>query len=142
MADNGLQVVLADGSTVNLRSLDLGSGVHLQLAGPQVPETAIRPANATDYRFTVDAAAAKALVPPAGARFARVRIFHSAQSQVLRCYYTSDGTAPANTGANAFGYLLHGEMVVVNIASLANFKMIGESGMTGSFEAYVEYLKW
>lgn len=145
MADNDTTVVLANGTTAKLRSYDLGSGVFLQAAAGQALETALRSAVAADHRFTVDSAGIKALVVSGvpGVRFARVRLYHSAQSAILRCYYNTDGAALTNAGVGATGFLLHGEQIVVSLADLTKFRMIGESALGAtSFEAYVEFVQW
>jgi hypothetical protein len=45
-----------------------------------------------------------------------------------------------SNGSNAFGYLLHGEVMLVRLADAANFKMIADSTDNGVFEVYVEWL--
>lgn len=141
MADNELTVLDAGGTVRNLRSVDVGSGRSVQPVfvweGPEVPAVV---AGGT-LRYTVTSTPAVGLiVPTAGARFARLRVFETTGpgNDVLRLYYRTDGTAPTNDGANAAGFLLHGELILVKLATFANFKMIAEG--VGSFQVYVEWL--
>src|SRR5678816_1966545 len=118
---NELQVIDANGNVRSLRSVPLADGSHAQVIlvaeGPEVPASV----TGATVRYTVDNAPAVALDPPnAGARYARVRVYEAAQSTSLRLYYRSDGTAPTADGANAFGYLLHGELIMVKVATFAN----------------------
>jgi hypothetical protein len=147
MADNSLQVVLPDGSTPPLESEDVGSGVMRQIVGQaQKKEVPVVSGTVADYRFQVNAAAAKPLTALATARFARVRLLWSGFDPANPaagpfCYYRSDGVDPTSNGANAFGWFQHGELNVVAVSPLSNFRMIGSAAMTGQFEVYVEYLK-
>lgn len=139
MADNALTVIDATGTVRTLRSEDVGSGLQAQglmvWEGPEIPAIV----TGAGLRYTVDNSPAVALIPPtAGARYARVRVFEITQSASLRLYYRSDGTAPTANGANAFGFLLHGELIMVKLDTFANFQMIAEGA--GVFEVYVEWL--
>lgn len=143
MADNELTVVRADGATRTLRSFDLDGAGTSHADSSLVAEMPEAPADATGatVRYTVDADPAVALDPPTGgARYARLRVYHSGQDSTERLYYRQDGTAPTADGANAVGFLLHGEAMLVRIADFTDFQMIGETGMTGTFEVYVEWL--
>lgn len=141
MADDELDVVVAGGATKKLRSIELpgtpsrfGQAVFLA----EWPEAPVSPAGGT-VRYTVDNSPAVALDPPtAAAKYARVRVYESTQSATLRLYYRSDGTNPTTDGANAFGFLLHGELILVKIADPTNFRMIAEGA--GIFAVYVEWL--
>ena len=137
MADNELTVVIADGSTKTLRDIELTTGVHAQgvliWEGPEVPAST----TGATVQHTVDDNPAVALDPPtAGARFARVRVYETSQDSTLRLYYRQDGTTV--TSANATGYLLHGELILVKIADQTDFSMIAATG--GVFNVYVEWL--
>jgi hypothetical protein len=57
-----------------------------------------------------------------------------------RLYYRQDGTVPTSDGANAAGFLLHGEMMLIRLATFTNFKMIADSSDNGIFQVYVEWL--
>lgn len=141
MANNELTVIDAGGTTRTLRDEDIGGGVHAQAVmvweGPEVP------ANITGatVRHSITTTATALDSPNAGARYARIRVYeHSGTtpSAVLRLYYRTDGTAPLANGTNAFGFLLHGEMMLVRLATFSNYKLIAEGA--GVWEVYVEWL--
>jgi hypothetical protein len=67
-----------------------------------------------------------------------VRVFETTQNPAVRLYYRQDGTAPLADGSNATGFLLHGELILVKLDVLANFRMVAEGASV--FEVYVEYL--
>lgn len=145
MADDSLTVVVADGTTVPLRSIDVGSGKQAQATMiAELAELPVAPDSAPQVRYSVTDAAAVPLAPPAaGARYARLRVYRSgadgsANDGIKRMYYRTDGTAPSNTGANVFGFAIHTDVIYVKLATFANFKMIAESGQT--FEVYCEWL--
>lgn len=141
MAANDLQVISADGVTRRLRSYDLG-GIHFQgVLVWEAPEE-VPSLTGASVRHTVDSNTAVALDPPsADTSYGRVRVYESSgttPNPELRMYYRSDGTAPSVDGANAMGYLLHGELIMVKLAVLSNFQMIAETG--AEFEVYVEWV--
>ena len=143
MAENELTVIRADGQIRTLRAIDLGGAVHAQVTGVfETPEAPVDPTGGA-VRYNVDSSPAVALDPPnAAARFARVRVYETGGpvAENRRLYYRTDGTTPTSDGANAFGYLLHGETILVRLANIANFKMIADAGDNGVFEVYVEWL--
>jgi len=51
---------------------------------------------------------------------------------------TKDGSNPTTDGANALGFLVHGDAFLIKLASKVNFKMIAESG---SFEVTAELVE-
>ncbi len=51
---------------------------------------------------------------------------------------TKDGSNPTTDGANALGFLVHGDAFLIKLASKVNFKMIAESG---SFEVNAELVE-
>ena len=140
MAENELTVVNASAATKSTRSFDLnGSGIHAQ--GALVAEMPEVPVTGGTVRYSVTPSASVPLVPPSSAyRYARLRAYQSAASATARLYYRQDGTAPLNSGTNATGYLLHGDAILVRLANAANWRGIAESGMSGTFELYVEWL--
>lgn len=140
MAENELSVVNASSATKLTRSFDLNNaGIHLQ--GALVAEAPEVPVSGGTVRYSVTPSASVPLVPPAAAyRYARVRAYNSTASATARLYYRQDGTAPLNSGSNATGFLLHGNAMIVRLANAANWRAIAESGMTGTYELYVEWL--
>ncbi len=139
MADNALTVLDAAGATKSLRSEDVGSNVQAQgvmvWEGPETPAVL----TGATVRYTVDNSPVVSLAPPSGgARYARVRVFETSQNQAVRLYYRSDGTNPIADGSNAFGFLLHGELIMVKLDTFSNFKMVAEG--SSIFEVYVEWL--
>lgn len=140
MADNELTVIVGDGSQKTLRSVDLG-GEHQQIVFvAEGPEAVATTAGAT-FVYTVDDSPAIPLDPPtAGARYARIRVYETSATSNARLLYRTDGTAPTNGGANAFGYLLHGEMLLVRIADFTDFQMIAHQADGGVFTVYAEWL--
>lgn len=144
MAENELAVIVASGATKTLRSLDLGgAGIHAQVAAMiEAPEVPVAPAGGAE-RYTVDSDPAVTLDPPsAAARYARLRVYESVApgTPTKRLYYRQDGTVPTSDGANAAGFLLHGEMMLIRLATFTNFKMIADSSDNGIFQVYVEWL--
>ena len=143
MAENELVVQSADGLPRTTRSVDLGGSIHIQGALiAELPEVPVDPTGGLT-RYTVTSASAVALdSPTAAARYARLRVYETTAptTPTKRLYYRTDGTNPTNAGANAFGYLLHGEMLLVRLADATNFRMIADSGDAGSFQVYVEWL--
>ena len=141
MADNELSVIDSGGTVRQLRSIDVGSARQVQPTfvweGPEAPAVV----TGAVIRYLVDASPAISLSPPtAGARYARLRVYETSgpASQSLRLYYRTDGVTPTADGANAAGFLLHGELIMVKLSTFANFKMIAEGA--GVWEVYVEWL--
>lgn len=138
MADNELTVKTAGGLTKTLRSRDLGGGIFTQFTHiVEAPESPVDPTGGL-VRYTIGTGSSVALDPPnASAQYARLRVYETTQDTTRRLYYRTDGTAPTNDGANAFGFLLHGEAILVRLANAANFRMISAAG---TFDGYVEWL--
>src|SRR5262245_60681398 len=144
MANNELTVIRADGTTKTLKSEDLG-GVHVQ--GTYVAELLESPVNPSGglTRYSIDSSPVVALDPPSASyRYARVRVYETPAPTTTvashRLYYRTDGTAPLNTGGNVFGFLMHGESILVRLANAANFQMVADVTDNGTFEVYVEWL--
>lgn len=139
---NELQVITADNATRSLRSEPLADGSHLQYGA--IVEAREKPVSPTGgiVRYTVDNSPAVALDPPtAAAMYCRLRVYEASTStpdSKLRLYYRTDGTAPTADGANAFGFLLHGELIMVKLADFTKFQMIAEGA--GIFQGYAEWL--
>jgi hypothetical protein len=139
---NELQVIAADGSTKTLRSIRHADGSDVQVLyvveGPEVP---VSPTGGL-IRYTVDNSPAVPLDPPtAAAKYCRLRVYEASTStpdSKLRLYYRTDGTAPTADGANAFGFLLHGELILVKLADFTKWQCIAEG--TGVFQVYAEWL--
>lgn len=136
-----MTVLDAAGAVQGLRSEDLGSGKQAQgivaWEGPEVPAAV---AGAT-LRYTVTTTATPLVPPSAGARFARIRVYEDSGAspvETFRLYYRQDGTNPLADGSNAAGYLFHGEVLLVKLKTMGNFKMIAEG--TARFQVYVEWL--
>lgn len=140
MADNALTVVAADATTKTLRSEDLGSNIQAQVVLIHEGPDALPVLTGATFRHAVTTTATALDPPDAGARYGRVRVYETSgpASSTLRLYYRTDGTNPTADGANAMGFLLHGEMIMVKLASPSNFRMIAEG--TGAFQVYVEWL--
>lgn len=124
------------GST--FRAQDFGSKLFPLVAVTDQPEVIPSLTGAT-LVYTIDDSPAVALDPPdAGARLGFIRVWHATQDGTKRLYYRGDGTAPTADGANAEGYLLHGEARMVRMpAAWTNFKMISETGA-----AHTVYAEW
>jgi hypothetical protein len=143
MAENELTVVRADGATRTLRSKDVGGNVQAQIvAVTEAPEAPVDPTGGA-VRYNVDSSPAVSLNSPnAVVHSARVRVYETAgpAGTNRRLYYRTDGTNPTSDGANAFGFLLHGDVMTIRLASPDNFRMIADSSDNGVFEVYVEWL--
>jgi len=143
MAENELTVIRADGATKTLRSSDLSGGIHAQgILVAELPEVPVNPSGGV-VRHTVDSDPGATLDPPsATARFARLRVYETTAPTVptKRLYYRQDGTMPAANGVDAHGFLLHGDVILVRIATFTNFKMIADNSDNGVFQVYVEWL--
>lgn len=144
MANNELTVIRADGQIKTLRSSDVkGAGVHAQLVGVfEAPEEVVAIAGGS-VRYNVDSSPGATLDPPsAAAMFGRLRVYETTtpSTPTKRLYYRQDGTMPNANGADAQGYLLHGEVMIVRLADFTQFKMIADNTDNGVFEVYVEWL--
>ncbi len=143
---NDLTVIRADGATRTLKSEEAGSaGSGVWVQGAYVAELLEQPVDPTGglVRYSVDSSPAVALDPPnASYRYARIRVYETPAPTTIknRLYYRTDGTAPLSNGSNVFGYLLHGESMLVRLANAANFQMIADGNDNGTFEVYVEWL--
>lgn len=140
MADNELLVQTAVNTIEALRTVDV-SNVNYQFVivapGPELPVSLTGGLN----RFQVDNSPSVALDPPnATAHVCRLRVYEATQSTSLRLYYRQDGTVPTTDGANASGYLLHGEMIEIKLAVFTNFRLIAEG--TGVWECYMDWLAY
>jgi len=142
VADNELTVVNATGATKTLRDVDV-AGLHHQVVFIHEGGEVVVSPTGGQVRYTVLNTGSVALDPPnAAARYARLRVYETngPAGATRRLYYRTDGTAPQNNGANAFGYLLHGEMLLVRIADFTLFSMIADQADGGAFQVYVEWL--
>jgi hypothetical protein len=144
MAANELTVIRADGATKTLRSEDLmAAGVHAQVVlVSEASEVPVNPSGGLS-RHTVTSSPGATLDPPsAAARYARLRVYETVApgTPTRRMYYRQDGTMPNANGTDAQGFLLHGEVMIVRLATFTNFKMIADNTDNGSFQVYVEWL--
>jgi hypothetical protein len=149
-ADNDPTIVDASGTARRIRMLYLGTDasardVWVQGAVVEIPEQEIVSTN-VQSRYTVTTTAT-ALSAPAGAKYARLRVHDSgwdpatASTQGKRLFYVQDGSTPTTNGANARGWLYHGEAMLVRLSNFGNFRMIGDAS-GHSWDVAVEWLTW
>lgn len=119
------------------RAHEIGGKKHPSVAVVEAREIVPTLSGAT-LVYTVDDSPAVALDPPdATADVCWIRVWHATQDSTKRLFYRRDGTAPTANGANAEGYLLHGEGRLVKLAALADFQMISETG--AAHTVYAEF---
>lgn len=151
MADNDPTIVDSSGTARRLRMLSLGLDglgreVWLQGATVEVPEAEVVSSNAQS-RYTVGGGTAVALGAPTGAKYGRLRVHDTfydpavAQTTNARLWYVQDGSTPTSNGANARGWLMHGELLLVRLATFSNFRMIADTS-GHSWDVAVEWLTW
>lgn len=125
MADNQLSVVIADGSTKNLRDRDTGSGRQAQMVdvGPWLPTVV----SGAQYSLDVTTGAVVTLTVPSGATHALLTV----EDADVR--FTEDSSSPT-TGATGSGLILPagfiGELALPNALKFIAVSATAELNVT------------